>query len=255
MTSAHDSAIAVELETVVPHLRLSETAAENALAVICGEPVHTAQARLRFGPGRTCEPLARVFDRAIMRAEAAGVDPGSLIVIEATAQAEDDIVRVRRNGYGNADWIHTPACSVRIVLGATGMPSLGSAPSNHLHPDPGEPLSTPSTGAAASSADEREAMVREALWEVIDPDLGVNVVDLGFVRAIVIEGRTAVIAMTLTSAACPLTVIIERQVRDALAGVPGVEGSRIDWQWIPAWRPAEITLSGREQLRSIGFTI
>jgi metal-sulfur cluster biosynthetic enzyme len=97
--------------------------------------------------------------------------------------------------------------------------------------------------------------VRDALAEVIDPDLGVGIVDLGFVRAIAVEERAAVITMTLTSAACPLTGILEDQIRAVLAPLDGVDGFRVDWQWVPAWRPADITESGREQLRAVGFTV
>jgi metal-sulfur cluster biosynthetic enzyme len=90
---------------------------------------------------------------------------------------------------------------------------------------------------------------------VIDPDLGVNVVDLGFVRAVTVAGQTAVITMTLTSAACPLTSVMESQIQAGLNLVDGIDGFRVDWQWVPAWRPADITDAGREQLRAIGFTI
>ena len=98
------------------------------------------------------------------------------------------------------------------------------------------------------------AAVREALLDVIDPDLGVNIVDLGFVRRVDVQGRAAVITMTLTSAACPLTSIMEDQIRTGLAELPGIDGFRVDWVWLPPWRPADITGSGREQLRAIGFS-
>jgi metal-sulfur cluster biosynthetic enzyme len=101
---------------------------------------------------------------------------------------------------------------------------------------------------------ESARTVRDALSEVIDPDLGVNIVDLGFVRAVAIEGRTAVITMTLTSAACPLTHVMESQIRTGLAALDCVEDFRVEWQWLPAWRPADITDSGREQLSAIGFS-
>ncbi|MFZ0166643.1 MAG: hypothetical protein WAL12_23940, partial [Trebonia sp.] len=68
------------------------------------------------------------------------------------------------------------------------------------------------------------------------------------------EGRTAVITMTLTSAACPLTHVMESQIRTGLAALDCVEDFRVDWQWLPAWRPADITDSGREQLGAIGFS-
>jgi metal-sulfur cluster biosynthetic enzyme len=94
----------------------------------------------------------------------------------------------------------------------------------------------------------------EALREqVIDPDLGINVVDMGFIRAARVEGDTQVLVMTLTSPACPLTRVIEDQARAAVAGVCGRK-LRIDWVWSPAWRPSDITESGREQLAAIGFS-
>jgi metal-sulfur cluster biosynthetic enzyme len=83
----------------------------------------------------------------------------------------------------------------------------------------------------------------------------VNIVDLGFVRAVSIQERTAVITMTLTSAACPLTGVLESQIHTELAPLEGIDGFRVDWQWLPAWRPADMTDSGREQLRAIGFTL
>lgn len=82
-----------------------------------------------------------------------------------------------------------------------------------------------------------------------------NIVDLGFVRAVAVQGRTAVITMTLTSAACPLTGVLVNQIRTELAPLGCVDDFRVDWQWIPAWQPADITADGREQLRAIGFAI
>lgn len=96
--------------------------------------------------------------------------------------------------------------------------------------------------------------VTEALREVIDPDLGVNVVDLGFVRDVVLDDGTARLTMTLTSPACPLTGVMEDQIRTALVGSGIVGGYAVEWVWKPAWTPDLITADGREQLRAIGFT-
>lgn len=239
-----------------PRLRIAEPDAVTALRAVSGQPVIAARARLRFGPGRTCEPLARVLDRAIVRAEAVGLDPASLIVADGSAAAAEDIVRVRRGTYGAADWIASPTCQVRIVLRPAGLHATAGA-ELPAEPEPAEPSQPPAAPAAATVPAEPsagQAAVRAALSDVIDPDLGVNIVDLGFVRAIAIEGRTAVITMTLTSAACPLTHVMESQIRTGLAALDCVEGFRVDWQWIPAWRPADITDSGREQLSAIGFS-
>jgi metal-sulfur cluster biosynthetic enzyme len=96
--------------------------------------------------------------------------------------------------------------------------------------------------------------VLEALRDVVDPELGINVVDLGLVYGVEVGAdRVATIDMTLTSAACPLTDVIEDQARDALDGV--VTDFRINWVWLPPWGPENITEDGREQLRALGFNI
>ncbi|HEX4061148.1 MAG TPA: metal-sulfur cluster assembly factor [Streptosporangiaceae bacterium] len=94
----------------------------------------------------------------------------------------------------------------------------------------------------------------EALRDVVDPELGINVVDLGLVYGVSMDAdRVATIDMTLTSAACPLTDVIEDQTRDALEGL--VADFRINWVWLPPWGPDKITEDGREQLRALGFNV
>jgi metal-sulfur cluster biosynthetic enzyme len=98
------------------------------------------------------------------------------------------------------------------------------------------------------------ADVEEAMRDVVDPELGINVVDLGLVYGITVDSQSqAVIDMTLTSAACPLTDVIEDQTQQALEGL--VTGFRINWVWMPPWGPDKITDDGREQLRALGFNL
>ena len=74
--------------------------------------------------------------------------------------------------------------------------------------------------------------------DVVDPELGINVVDLGLVYGVDVDAeRIATIDMTLTSAACPLTDVIEDQAREALDGV--VADFRINWVWMPPWGPEQ----------------
>lgn len=253
--------LAAELHIEEPQLRVTESDGRAALHAVTGKPVIAARARLRFGPGRTCEAVARLLDRAIVQAERAGLAPERLTVAAGSVQAAEDIVRVRRKAHGVADWIHSPTSRVRITLRPAGLYTAASADL----PKPPEPFRPPAapapadrgamTARAPEVAGEHAAAVREALFDVIDPDLGVNIVDLGFVRAAAVEGRTAIITMTLTSAACPLTGIMEDQIRAGLAPLAGIDEFHVDWQWVPAWQPTDITDSGREQLRAIGFTI
>ena len=96
--------------------------------------------------------------------------------------------------------------------------------------------------------------VEEALRDVVDPELGINVVDLGLIYGLTVdEGNVAIIDMTLTSAACPLQDVIEDQIRSATAEL--VTDFRVNWVWMPPWGPDKITDDGREQLRALGFNV
>ncbi|MEV6286362.1 metal-sulfur cluster assembly factor [Kribbella sp. NPDC051770] len=110
--------------------------------------------------------------------------------------------------------------------------------------------------AAAAPAGGSVAVedVTEALKDVVDPELGINVVDLGLIYGVTVDDTTtAIIDMTLTSAACPLTDVIEDQTRMALDGL--VNDFRINWVWMPPWGPEKITDDGRDQLRALGFNV
>ena len=124
----------------------------------------------------------------------------------------------------------------QVVRGAAGMP---------------EP--------SARSAEEPSVEdLEEAMRDVVDPELGINVVDLGLVYGIAAEAGVATIDMTLTSAACPLTDVIEEQARAALTTGPTgglVDEIKINWVWMPPWGPEKITDDGREQLRALGFRV
>jgi metal-sulfur cluster biosynthetic enzyme len=117
----------------------------------------------------------------------------------------------------------------------------------------GDATAVAATAGDATAAAEHEDIM-EALRDVVDPELGINVVDLGLVYGVNVDAdRIATIDMTLTSAACPLTDVIEDQAREALDGV--VNDMRINWVWMPPWGPEHITDDGREQLRALGFNI
>ena len=113
----------------------------------------------------------------------------------------------------------------------------------------------PAQGGGVPSVDQ----VREALKSVFDPELNINVVDLGLVYGVhVDDDNVATLDMTLTSAACPLTDVIEEQARAALTTGPGgglVSDMRINWVWLPPWGPDKITDEGRDQLRALGFNV
>ena len=108
-------------------------------------------------------------------------------------------------------------------------------------------------------SEEMLADIEEAMRDVVDPELGINVVDLGLFYGLNVEkadsGTVAVVDMTLTSAACPLTDVIEDQVNAALVGAGLVNEVKLNWVWNPPWGPDKITDDGRDQLRALGFTV
>ena len=115
---------------------------------------------------------------------------------------------------------------------------------------PEVPEASAGGGTATVTVDD----VTEAMKDVVDPELGINVVDLGLLYGNQVhEDNTVTLDMTLTSAACPLTDVIEDQTRNALA--PLVDDVRINWVWMPPWGPDKITDDGRDQLRALGFNV
>jgi len=104
-------------------------------------------------------------------------------------------------------------------------------------------------------SDERYNQCIDALKEVMAPELGINIVDLGLIYDLKWddENDALIIHMTLTSAGCPLTDVIEEQTAEALDGV--VEAFRINWVWMPPWGPEKITDDGRDMMRALGFSI
>ena len=97
--------------------------------------------------------------------------------------------------------------------------------------------------------------VEEALKDVMDPELGINVVDLGLIYDLSWddENDALIISMTLTSAGCPLTDVLEEQTAQALDGI--VDQFRINWVWMQPWGPEKITDDGRDMMRALGFSM
>ena len=107
----------------------------------------------------------------------------------------------------------------------------------------------------ATLTTEKYDEVIEALKDVMDPELGINIVDLGLIYDLAWddENDALVIHMTLTSAGCPLTDVLEEQTAQSLDEV--VDRFRINWVWMPPWGPERITDDGRDMMRALGFAI
>ena len=120
---------------------------------------------------------------------------------------------------------------------------------------PAPPVATPVTASPASEAaaagvigDITDEAVIEALREVIDPELMINIVDLGLVYSVQqTEGKVG-IEMTLTSPACPAGPQIIHQSRTAIERIPGVTAVDIKLTMSPPWTPDRMTDEARDQL-------
>jgi metal-sulfur cluster biosynthetic enzyme/ribosomal protein L22 len=246
-----------QLVAVQRQVRVDEVGGRRALESVLGLPAAGAVRKLRFSPDRSAEPVARVIDRALVGARSAGLTADQLVVVGGSVEAAEDIVRVRRKAHGTAGWIRTPTCDIRVELLPAGLHAAErTRDAADLDVDVADIVSAVSP-CAGDPAGARQ--VRQALFDVIDPDLGVNIVDLGFVRGVHVDvAGVATITMTLTSAACPLTGVMDDQIRSLLLAdgpQPLATDYRIVWQWVPAWQPTDISEEGREQLRAIGFNV
>ena len=90
-----------------------------------------------------------------------------------------------------------------------------------------------------------------ALREVMDPELDCNIVDLGLVYGVAVEGRHVVVTMTLTTPGCPMNACISSGVEQTVGALEGVASAEALIVWEPPWTPDRMTPAARER---VGFT-
>jgi len=93
----------------------------------------------------------------------------------------------------------------------------------------------------------------EALKNVMDPELGVDIVNLGLVYGVEAEGSKVRVTMTLTSIGCPEAGLIQDAVDMALSMVEGVEDVEVDWTFDPPWTPNKVSEEGMDILQAYGY--
>ncbi len=146
---------------------------------------------------------------------------------------------------------------VRFTAGGGAAPSqdVGDR-SDSRHPAPltseaGERSSGAATHTAALPQLADRSLESEAwqrLIEVYDPELGIDVVNLGLVYGLRAEDGVLRVAMTLTTPGCPMGGSIPDQVRFVLDTIPGVRGTEIDLVWEPPWEPEMMSAAARQAL-------
>ena len=93
-----------------------------------------------------------------------------------------------------------------------------------------------------------EKLILTALKHVLDPEIGVNIVDLGLVYEVKVENGDVYIKMTMTTPGCPLHESISKGAEEAVRQLPGVENVKVDLVWEPAWTPERMSNWARKQL-------
>lgn len=116
------------------------------------------------------------------------------------------------------------------------------------------PASTPAVPVL--DTDRIAAEVREALKVVRDPEIPVNVVDLGLIYAVDVDADGVVaIEMTLTSMGCPVQDMIQADAELAAMKVDGVRRVQVEFVWSPAWTTDKMSEDGKKQMRMFGFNL
>lgn len=100
-----------------------------------------------------------------------------------------------------------------------------------------------------------DALTTETIWStlatILDPEFGLNIVDMGLVYDVTVDGANVTVAMTLTTPSCPAGDMIFDGARAALGALPGIGEVRINLVWDPAWTPDMLTDEAR---RFLGWT-
>lgn len=113
-----------------------------------------------------------------------------------------------------------------------------------------EPVQTQPAAPAPppGSAPDKRDLVIDALRTCFDPEIPLNIYDLGLIYEVKVEGSKAYVKMTLTSPMCPVAGTLPIEVKNKVEDVEGIETATIDLVWEPAWSPAMLSEAARLQL-------
>jgi metal-sulfur cluster biosynthetic enzyme len=117
------------------------------------------------------------------------------------------------------------------------------------------PQETPETAATTSSPSEPLSVdrVRTELRNVVDPEIGIDMVSLGLIYDIKIEGTTVFVTMTLTSPGCPVAGMFINAVHAALMSIPGVTEAKVDLTFAPPWDPRTMASEDAKMMMGIYY--
>jgi metal-sulfur cluster biosynthetic enzyme len=108
---------------------------------------------------------------------------------------------------------------------------------------PAVPPEAPATGPYS----ERERLIMENLKQIYDPEIPMNIVDLGLIYGFEWTGEDVLLKMTLTAPGCPVAGILAEEVKNAIEKVPNIHGAKVDLIWDPPWTPERMSEFAKRQ--------
>src|SRR6266513_3881109 len=151
---------------------------------------------------------------------------------------------------------------MQLGRGAQALARAGAAQRGDGRPLPGELRQVPGTQMSLHPAlphRGRETALQERIWlalaEINDPEMQVNLVDLGLIYGLTVDGSRACVRLTFTAMGCPATEMIMGDIRERLLAEPGIEDVELDVVWDPPWTSARLRDDGREALRAWGLSV
>jgi metal-sulfur cluster biosynthetic enzyme len=114
-------------------------------------------------------------------------------------------------------------------------------------PAPVAPAANPPDAPPASPYAERERLITENLKQIYDPEIPMNIVDLGLVYGFDWKGDDVTLKMTLTAPGCPVAGILAEEVKLAIEKVPNVHSAKVDMIWDPPWSPERMSEFAKRQ--------
>jgi metal-sulfur cluster biosynthetic enzyme len=109
------------------------------------------------------------------------------------------------------------------------------------------------TTSAPASEPLTEERVRAELRNVVDPEIGIDMVSLGLIYDVKIEGSTVFVTMTLTSPGCPVAGMFINAVHAALMSIPGVTDAKVDLTFSPPWDPRTMASEDAKMMMGIYY--
>jgi metal-sulfur cluster biosynthetic enzyme len=116
-----------------------------------------------------------------------------------------------------------------------------------------EDISPNGNGATSAAETLTEERVRAELRNVVDPEIGIDMVSLGLIYDVKIEGTTVFVTMTLTSPGCPVAGMFINAVHAALMSIPGVTEAKVDLTFTPPWDPRTMASEDAKMMMGIYY--